>query len=126
MSESTDNGFFRLVVMVVMMENNQVNEMLMAELTKASFPYTERESEQIGLILHKLNIPSISPVTGIQLVRIVNAMDEKIKEMGSQPNFTEPMREVMINYRARLLDIAGVAAFHQRATIEQLERLSKG
>lgn len=90
---------------------------------KDIIPYTFEETQKLGDIFFKMGIPSFGPGTGKELLRIVEGIDLVIAKNDSK--LSNDMKEVLLGYRARIMDVCTTSAHHQERVINHFEKLLK-
>jgi hypothetical protein len=84
-------------------------------------PYTQEEAKKLGKVLCKMGVRTFGPVTGQQLLLMVRDIDKVLAEPNK--DWTPEMVAVLLSVRARIMDVALLAAFIQAEVIEDLSRL---
>jgi len=87
-------------------------------------PYTEEEAKRFGMVLAKLGVPSFGPATGMELLRIVDAVKEVVKK--NKAKVSPEGLALMQGYCDRIQDLCAVAASMQGAILEQMQEMIKG
>ena len=79
-------------------------------------PYTEDTARLLGDALARLDVPSFGPATGMALLRVSDGLNKLLQDQ----RLDNDQRAVLVGYQSRLLDVAAVAAYHQKGVIDKL------